>query len=226
MINKIAGNRLATEHRQLRADFPCIINRETAEVAMEEWKEIKGYEDLYAVSNKGRVKRLARTDCRGHKLTEFVLKPFRNNGTNKRYDLRIGLRKDIGHKNLLVSRLVATVFVDNPDNKPEVNHIDENILNNTSENLEWVTTLENVRHGTGIARRTETLKYVSTCNKPVKQFSLAGVFIRVWRSCHDAGRKLGISFKGISGCAIGTQKTTGGYRWVYLNNFAIENGSK
>ena len=61
-------------------------------------------------------------------------------------DARVELWKDGKHETKLVSRLVASAFVDNPENKPEVNHIDGNPLNNSIKNLEWVTRSENIKH--------------------------------------------------------------------------------
>ena len=113
---------------------------------MEIWKDIKGYEGYYQVSNLGRVKSLDRvatySDKKVHHLKGRVLKPM---VTKHGYEI-VDLRKDRKRKTSKVHRLVAIAFLDNPKNKPQVNHIDGVKLNNNLNNLEWVTNAENIRH--------------------------------------------------------------------------------
>ncbi len=100
---------------------------------MEVWKDIIGYEGLYQVSNLGNVKSL------------FRYKKVLNNTIHKGYYL-ISLcknKKQLPQRN---HRLVAIAFIPNPENKPQVNHIDGNKLNNNVENLEWCTPKENTQH--------------------------------------------------------------------------------
>ena len=96
------------------------------------WKDIKGYEDLYAVSNTGLVK--------GKKYNR-VLKP----DINKDYAI-VSLCKGGKTSKQFIHRLVASHFIPNPDNKPQVNHINGDKLTNTAINLEWVTCSENHKH--------------------------------------------------------------------------------
>jgi hypothetical protein len=106
------------------------------------WKEIDGYDGIYEVSNKGRVKSLARFDLQGHKLKERILRPAVNSSGYCTVCLSKG-----GHRRLFtVHRLVAQTFISNPENKPSVNHIDGDKTNNATTNLEWNTYLENMRH--------------------------------------------------------------------------------
>jgi hypothetical protein len=111
----------------------------------EVWKDIQGYEGLYQISNKGRVKSI--------KLN-FV----RNSHANDRGYQIINLRKGTHSKSARIHRLVAIHFIPNPDNKEQVNHIDFNPLNNTVENLEWVTNRENSCHS--VQRKKKSSKYV------------------------------------------------------------------
>ena len=109
---------------------------------MEEWKNIKGYEGLYQVSNFGRVKSL-----NYHRTgKEVLMKPgrFVMKSGNAYYGVK--LYKDSKMNVKLVHRLVAEAFIPNPENKPEVNHIDGNPSNNRVDNLEWVTRSENIKH--------------------------------------------------------------------------------
>ena len=110
------------------------------------WKDIKGYEGWYKISNLGRVKSLKKW-C-GNKYSikwikeENILSPT-DNGNGY---LIIGLRKDTKKKNFYIHRLVAEHFIENNLNKEEVNHIDFNKRNNIVSNLEWCDRKENVEH--------------------------------------------------------------------------------
>ena len=114
------------------------------------WKDIEGFEGLYQISDKGRVKSLEKTytDRNGatrHK-DEKILNPY----PNKRGYMRLQL---FGEKRVewkLVHRLVAEAFLPNPDNLPIINHKDETPFHNNVENLEYCTQKYNVNYGTGI----------------------------------------------------------------------------
>lgn len=111
---------------------------------MEEWRDIVGYEGLYQVSNKGRIKSLKRTaPCRGgvRTVNERIMKMQRNHDGYINVSLRIG---DGSYKTLKVHRIVAQAFIDNPLNLPDVNHIDDNPSNNCVENLEWCSKKYNI----------------------------------------------------------------------------------
>ena len=102
---------------------------------MEQWKDIKGYEGLYQVSNYGRVKSITKKRING---TGFYIQKERIMSLQiktKRY-YGVGLTKDGAYKNFLVHRLVADAFIENPNNYEEVNHIDYNKLNNKAEKIE------------------------------------------------------------------------------------------
>ena len=116
------------------------------------WKDIKGYEGLYQVSNLGRVKRTGKyrnqfTSWESNK--DLKLKE----GTN--IYLYVDLSKDNKVKRYLVHRLVMEAFIDNPNGYKEVNHKDGNKKNNKVENLEWCTRNENLKHSidTGLRKR-------------------------------------------------------------------------
>lgn len=103
------------------------------------WKWISGFEGLYQVSNYARVKSFPR----GRNRKEIkILKPL---FTPQGY-LRVTLRNSDKEKTRRLHRLVAETFIPNPENKPQVNHIDGNKFNNCVENLEWNTDTENKRH--------------------------------------------------------------------------------
>lgn len=99
----------------------------------EVWKDVAGYNGFYLVSNLGRVKSL---------ITNRILKPQIN---QKRY-VCVRLYNKEGYKHYNIHRVVASAFIPNPHNKPQVNHINGLRQDNRVVNLEWVTGQENVRH--------------------------------------------------------------------------------
>ena len=172
------------------------------------WRDIAGYEGLYQVSNMGRVKSLERIITRknGRKQTirERILKPK----TKRTGYLQVGLFNGRGkEKKFLVHRLVCGAFHENPENKPCVNHIDENKANNEANNLEWCTYKENNNHGTRTARTS----------KPVGQYSIDGNLIKVWQSTREVERQLCFDHSTVSKAAQGKYKTAYGYVWKYID---------
>lgn len=124
---------------------------------MEVWKDVLGYEEIYQISNLGRIKSLHRD-----RIEEKILNPAKNN----RGYLRLGLSGNGKVRYDSIHRLVAGAFIPNPKNLPEVNHIDGNKLNNGVENLEWVTKGQNQIHAykTGLRKTTERQRMASKRN--------------------------------------------------------------
>lgn len=119
---------------------------------IEEWRPVVGFEGLYEVSDKGRVKSLARI-VKGKigttkRLKGKILRPKISNRYQRVWLCRDGFKKIYG-----IHRLVAQAFIPNPQNKPQVNHIDANPANNFVSNLEWVTISENVAHAVKIGNK-------------------------------------------------------------------------
>lgn len=108
----------------------------------------------YQVSNKGRVRALNYN----HTGKTNLLKPRTTTSKSMGVYFSVTLSKNGQKHQFLVHRLVATAFIPNPENKPFVNHIDENPSNNSVDNLEWVTHLENMKHGTVGKRISEAVK--------------------------------------------------------------------
>lgn len=125
---------------------------------MEIWKDVKDYEGHYQVSNLGRVKALYREfigkDGKLKKYSERILLwDISSRGTTSY--ARVTLSKDYITNRMQVHRIVAEHFIANTGNKECVNHIDNNGLNNTLENLEWVTHSENMLHAQRQGRLTQ-----------------------------------------------------------------------
>ena len=153
----------------------------------EKWKWIRGYRGLYKVSNKGRVKSVARKVWReghegkhphkGHwiRFRETILQPGAT-GPDRNY-LFVVLSKNGKTKGYKVAKLVALAFVLNPENKPEVNHKDGNTFNNTSSNLEWSTRTENEDHAykLGLKTRNDKGQFGGAVQKRKLCFFFAGV---------------------------------------------------
>ena len=116
---------------------------------MEEWRDIEGYEGLYQVSNMGRVRSL--NYMHTGKIREISQR------TKKTGYQDVLLHKNGKRKLWSVHRLVATAFIPNPDNKPEVDHIDTNPSNNNVDNLRWVTSLENRHNPITLQHRRENV---------------------------------------------------------------------
>jgi len=177
----------------------------------EVWKDIKGYEGRYQVSNIGRVKSLERTAPvkNGSKRTvrERILKP----SPDQDGYLYVILYDDSSKKKkFFVHRLVCEAFHKNPENKPCVNHIDENKANNVVSNLEWCTVTENINYGTRTAKSAKAL------SKSVGQYTPNGELVKVWKSTMEVERQLGVSNGNISAVARGKFKTAYGYVWKYI----------
>ncbi|PTI10711.1 hypothetical protein BU096_00640 [Staphylococcus xylosus] len=173
---------------------------------MEEvWKDVKGYEGLYQISNLARVKSFKRSKPR-------ILKPF----INKDGYLNVELSNSISNKTMSIHRLVATAFIPNPNNKEQVNHIDEVKTNNDLSNLEWVTQKENMNHGTRIARVTEKLSI------PITGVNVITGETIEFSSIREADRN-GFTSPNIIGVLKGRAKYHKGYEWYRTNDYRNTN---
>jgi hypothetical protein len=121
---------------------------------MEIFKPIKGYENLYEISNYGNVKSLKqKPSYKGQSyLEERILKPSLQKRKHTSYKL-VTLSKNRKAKTFSVHRLVASAFIENKHNKPQVNHIDNNGEINHYKNLEWCTSKENMEHSSTQGRQ-------------------------------------------------------------------------
>lgn len=131
------------------------------------WVDIPGYEGLYQISINGQVRSVDRVVNHSYDSGLRKLKgKLINQSANKKGYLSVILSKNGITKCFRTHRLVANIFIPNPLNLPEVNHIDEDKNNNSIQNLEWCDHIYNIRHGTGIKRSAEKrIGVVNTCGE-------------------------------------------------------------
>ena len=173
---------------------------------MEEiWKDVKGYEGLYQVSNLGRVKSFRHWQ-RDSKSNERILHP---SITNNGYGNVTLYRSSSDRRKFLVHRLVAEAFVDNPNNYEAINHIAEDKLNNRSDNLEWCTLSYNNAYGTAKIRASITK------GNRIQQLTINGDLIATYESLYIVSMITGIPKHAIVDCCAGHCKTSYGYIWRY-----------
>ena len=168
----------------------------------EEWRDIKGYEGKYQISNYGRVRSLS--------------KKIRTR--NSKEGIMVTSVDSYGYKNVTLSRkthkvhrLVAVAFIENIHQYPCVNHKDENKENNRVDNLEWCSYKYNSNYGTRNKRISQN------GGRKIVQMDLEGNDIRIWDSIAQAANYFGVKRTTICGCCAGRQHTSCGYKWRYAN---------
>lgn len=182
------------------------------------WKDIPGFEGIYQASTKGRIKSLDRTVhfiYNGKEKTKFFKGKILNFRIGNTGYYRIKLCKNGTAKYCFVHRLVASTFLDNPYNLPQVNHKDGNRLNNNIDNLEWVTMSENVRHAYNTGLNHGLRGDLSPHKRAVLQYDKDGNFIKRWSCYADAARSLNCAHSNIYAVCSHKKKTCAGFIWKY-----------
>lgn len=183
-------------------------------MSKEIWKDIKGYENIYQISNLGNVKNIKK---------DKLLKPFISNKTGY---LQIDLSKNGIKERFSIHRLVCIAFIPNYNGYKYVNHKDESRVNNNVNNLEWCTQKYNCNYGNRnkkIGEKSsqrkhtkETKEKISVAlSKAILQYDLKGNFIKEWRNGYMAQKVLNISYSNINECCNNKRKTAGGYIWRF-----------
>lgn len=169
------------------------------------WKPVPGYEGIYEVSDQGRVKSLARETNNQYGKTDIIISP----GWSPNGYFFVALSKNGTRKLVRVHRLVAEVFIPNPENLPQVNHKDQDPGNNRVDNLEWCTAEYNINYG------DRTQKVISKISIPVFQYTKSGEFVKRYDSAVQAEKETGIASQNISRCRAGKLPSAGGFVWKY-----------
>lgn len=187
----------------------------------EVWKDFP-LDSIYQLSNYGRLKVKERVMVIPTKRSD---KPYTAHFKPKIKKQQLGehyytstIRLNGKGKTMTIHRMVCMAFHDNPHNYPEINHKDENKLNNRADNLEWCTRLYNVRFGTGIKRMSVKMKNRVDQSKTVYQFDFNGKFIAKYPSVSEAARQVNVCAMSIIQVCQGKTFSVKGYIWSYTNS--------
>ena len=158
-------------------------------------KDIKGYEGLYAITSCGKV-------------WSYKSKRFLTPRINDKGYLRVALSKEGQAKDFYIHRLVAMAYIPNPENKPVVNHLDENPLHNYLNNLEWATQKENLNYGTCQQRKSKRVCCVETNE--------------IYDSVKAGALSLNLTSAALVRCLRNEKYTCGGYHWKYYDELPTQ----
>lgn len=185
------------------------------------WIDIKGYEGLYQVSSLGRVKSLTRIIKHSEGFLRTIkgriIKLQQNNFRSGYYE--VSLHKDGTEKRFRINVLVAKSFIPNPENKPQVNHKNGDKSDNSVDNLEWSTDIENKRHGweNGLYTNNHRKKKI-ICNETEEEYE----------SVTDASRKIPCDRKYLTLHLNGKNKAVKGntYSYYYEEEYDVEDSEQ
>lgn len=186
------------------------------------WRDIKGFEGIYQISNIGNIRSLTRKvkTFNGFRTSKGqILKPQKTNTGYYSIDLRLNQK----HNYFSVHRLVAETFIPNPNNLPIINHKDSNPLNNNVNNLEWCNQSYNVKYSYINGNAKPTSGCFKKGNIPhnltkVSQYDKEGNFIKTYSSVRLAAKSINRAPTSIFNCLGGRTKYSAGYIWRYADN--------
>lgn len=201
-----------------------------------EWRDIIGYEGYLQVSDEGQIRSVERL-VRHRNGSQMMIKSkiIIARPDPKGY---LKVRTSVNRRKtcIKVHRAVAEAFIPNPDNKPQVDHIDGDKTNNCVKNLRWVTNRENFDYSVEIGLREKSFEVLKEkhkdpefraaiarrtserCSKKTYCFSLDGKFIAEYSSSTEAGKAIGGCQSGVSGCCTGKYPTYKNYVFSYDRN--------
>lgn len=176
------------------------------------WKDVRGFENKYKVSDFGIIIRVPYLDLSYKRPRIFRFRKMTLSTMPSGY-LVVKLSDNMNRKPHLVHRIVAEAFIQNPNNLPQINHIDENKRNNHVDNLEWCDCKYNLNYGTA-RQRTIKKNTNGKLSKAIIQIDAFGNFIAEYPSMREA-RRHGYDNSAIAKCCLGKAYLHRGYRWKY-----------
>lgn len=183
------------------------------------WKDIEGFEGYFQISNLGRVKSVKRILINSSNIKRTIKEKILSPHMSSNGYWMISLNKNRVVVKTSIHRLIAMAFINNPESKPCVNHINGIKTDNRIDNLEFVTASENIQHAydTGLIKASAKAKFgkENPGSKKVYQFDKSGNLINTHFGVSEAGRNTNINFGHISQCALGKRKHAGGFVWKY-----------
>ena len=194
-----------------------------------------GFEGLYEVSNAGKVRSVDRYINGKNGSHSFIKGIMMKLQTSHKGYYNVVLHKNGNHFTKAVHRLVAEAFIPNPNNLPQVNHIDTNKKNNNVSNLEWITNEDNMKHAVQHGCYNNTTQkqidhalqnqkeMVEKRKRPVVQL-LNNECVNIFPSIAEANKYLGIKHQNghICSCCKGRRNKCYGYQWMYLDDYEKE----
>ena len=193
-----------------------------------EFRTLKNFENYYIISNTGIIKSVDRyVNCgikynnkvlkKGKEIKPIIVKGYYN----------VSLSKNGKSKQYSIHRLVAQTFIPNPNNLPQVNHIDGNKLNNCVSNLEWCTAKHNINESyrIGLHSKKSIMNSINAMNKKTRKKIVQiknNNIIKIYESLTQAEKNTNIKIDNISACLNNRSKTAGGYIWKYESEVNYE----
>lgn len=175
------------------------------------WKDIKGFENSYQISNTGKVKSLERkVPSKTRNTFQTIKEKIRKTNTTTAGYEYVVLSKGSIHKTLLIHRLIAEHFLDNPNNLECVNHKDENKANNNVNNLEWCNYKYNNTYKNINLRRNK-----NNIIRKIIQYDLDMNELKRWNSIKEAANEYNAKSSNIVKCCKGERNHCCGFKWRY-----------